>query len=119
MGRPGEDYNIGGNNEVTNLELVTKLCNSMDKWAPDIPTKPATSLITFVKDRPGHDRRYAIDASKICTELGWTPAVTWEEGLEQTVRWYLENADWWQPLLSDEYRDYYQQWYRDRRSQDL
>jgi dTDP-glucose 4,6-dehydratase len=111
-GQPGETYNIGGNNEVKNLDLVKLLCELMDELATDIPVKPSSQLITFVKDRLGHDRRYAIDASKISTELGWTPQVTVEEGLRKTVRWYLDNQQWWQPLLSKEYQAYYQKVYQ-------
>lgn len=110
-GQPGETYNVGGNNEVKNLTLVSLLCDLMDELVPDLPSRPARSLITFVKDRPGHDRRYAIDATKIQTELGWTPTVTVEEGLRRTVEWYLAHRDWWQPLLSEEYQAYYQQVY--------
>jgi dTDP-glucose 4,6-dehydratase len=110
-GKAGETYNIGGNNEVKNLELVTLLCQLMDELAPDLPVKPANQLITFVKDRAGHDRRYAIDATKIRTELGWTPQETVERGLRKTIQWYLENPDWWQPLLSEDYKNYYQKVY--------
>lgn len=110
-GTPGETYNIGGNNEVKNIDLVKMLCQLMDELAPNLPISPAEELITFVKDRPGHDRRYAIDASKIKTELGWQPSVTVEEGLRETVNWYLENRHWWEPLLSQAYQAYYQQLY--------
>ena len=110
-GRPGQTYNIGGNNEVKNIDLVHLLCKLMDELAPELPVKPSAELITFVKDRPGHDRRYAIDASKIKQELDWTPQVTVEEGLRKTVQWYLNNQDWWQPLLSPEYQNYYKQLY--------
>ncbi|MGK7956398.1 MAG: dTDP-glucose 4,6-dehydratase [Crocosphaera sp.] len=110
-GKPGETYNVGGNNEVKNIDLVTLLCDLMDELAPDLPVKPAKELITFVKDRPGHDRRYAIDATKIKTELGWTPQETVENGLRKTIEWYLNNQDWWQPLLSKDYQDYYQKVY--------
>jgi dTDP-glucose 4,6-dehydratase len=115
---PGQTYNIGGNNEVKNLDLVQQLCALMDELAPqlanDLPVQPARGLITFVADRPGHDRRYAIDATKIQTDLGWTPAETLETGLRRTVEWYLTHRDWWQPLLSADYQDYYQQLYGQR-----
>ena len=110
-GQPGQTYNIGGNNEVKNIDLIHKLCELMNKLAPELPVRPAQKLITFVKDRPGHDRRYAIDATKIKTELGWTPSETLEGGLRRTIKWYLRNCDWWQPLLSQEYQAYYQQVY--------
>lgn len=106
-GKAGETYNIGGNNEVKNIDLVRMLCDLMDELAPDLPVKPARNLITFVRDRPGHDRRYAIDASKIRTELGWQPQETVEGGLRKTIQWYLDHRDWWQPLLSKEYQEYY------------
>jgi dTDP-glucose 4,6-dehydratase len=107
QGKAGETYNIGGNNEVKNIDLVRMLCELMNELAPDLPVKPAQNLITFVKDRPGHDRRYAIDASKIRTELGWQPQETVEGGLRKTIQWYLDHRDWWQPLLSKEYQEYY------------
>lgn len=110
-GRIGQTYNIGGNNEIKNIDLVQIICNTMDQIAPNIPTKPSKNLITFVKDRPGHDRRYAINSSKIQTELGWTPKYTIESGLKATLEWYLANPQWWQPLLSQEYQNYYLQVY--------
>ena len=93
-GRIGEHYNIGGRNEVTNIALVRMLCNILDELQPMAGGWPRTDLITFVADRKGHDRRYAIDAAKIVTELGWTPAETIETGLRRTVEWYLDNPDW-------------------------
>jgi dTDP-glucose 4,6-dehydratase len=110
-GKPGETYNVGGNNEVKNIDLVHKLCELMDELAPDLPVRPAKKLITFVKDRAGHDRRYAIDSTKLKTELGWTPQETVEGGLRRTIEWYLNNRDWWQPLLSQEYQEYYRKVY--------
>ena len=110
-GKPGETYNIGGNNEVKNIDLVGILCDIMDELARDLPVQPCRELITFVKDRPGHDRRYAINATKIKEQLGWTPSVTREEGLRQTVEWYLKNREWWEPLLSEEYQAYYRKVY--------
>lgn len=106
-GIPGETYNIGGNNEVKNIDLVKLLCEIMNELADDLPVSPTQELITFVKDRPGHDRRYAINASKIKEDLGWEPQETLEQGLRKTVAWYLENQKWWQPLLSEEYQSYY------------
>ena len=94
----GRSYNIGGENERTNLELVKTLCSILDRLRPRTEGR-YVELITFVTDRPGHDARYAIDPSRIRNELGWRPSVTVEEGLEQTVQWYLDNEDWWQSLL--------------------
>jgi dTDP-glucose 4,6-dehydratase len=113
-GKPGETYNIGGNNEVKNIDLVTLICDLMDDLAPALPVRPARNLITFVQDRPGHDRRYAIDATKIKTELGWEPQATVESGLRQTLEWYLTHEDWWRPLLSENYQSYYQKMYGER-----
>lgn len=110
-GKSGETYNIGGNNEVKNIDLVNLLCEIMDEIAPDLPVKPTKKLITFVKDRAGHDRRYAIDSSKLQNELGWQPQQTVESGLRYTLQWYIDNRDWWQPLLSEEYQDYYEKIY--------
>lgn len=110
-GKVGETYNVGGNNEVKNLDLVHMLCDLMNELAHNLPVRPAQSLITFVKDRPGHDRRYAINSTKLQTALGWTPSVTVQEGLRQTVEWYLQNEAWWKPLLSEEYQAYYRKVY--------
>ena len=104
-GVAGERYNVGGNNEKTNLEVVEVICDQLDEMAPPLSDGRARrSLISFVTDRPGHDFRYAIDASKIKRELGWEPRYTFETGIRQTVRWYLDNADWWQPILDGTYR---------------
>ena len=97
-GEIGRSYNIGGENECTNLELVQMLCAILDEKRP--AAKPYAEQITFVTDRPGHDARYAIDPSRISAELGWCPSVTVEEGLARTVQWYLENEAWWRPLLA-------------------
>ncbi|MBY6016075.1 dTDP-glucose 4,6-dehydratase [Qipengyuania gaetbuli] len=97
-GEEGRSYNIGGDNERTNLELVQAICSILDRVQPRSEGL-YSDLITFVTDRPGHDARYAIDASRIRDELGWQPSVTVEEGLERTVTWYLENEAWWRPLL--------------------
>jgi dTDP-glucose 4,6-dehydratase len=104
QGRPGESYNVGGDGERTNLEVVTAICALLDEMRPDSPHVPHAGLITFVADRPGHDRRYAIDASKIRRDLGWRPRHTFETGLRDTVRWYLDNDWWWRPIWSGRYR---------------
>lgn len=104
-GRIGEIYNIGGHNEKTNLEVVSTVLKKLGK--PD-------SLIRFVKDRPGHDRRYAIDPTKIKNELGWYPETDFESGIEKTVRWYLENREWWEKIKSGEYTEYYEKMYQNR-----
>ena len=99
-GELGRSYNIGGENEAKNIDLVRTICAHMDDLHP--AGAPHADLITFVTDRPGHDRRYAIDPTRIRNELGWRPSVTVEEGLRRTVEWYLANEDWWRPLLSRE-----------------
>lgn len=99
QGAVGRNYNIGGENERTNLEMVETLCAILDRLSPR-DRGSYTELITFVTDRPGHDARYAIDPARIRDELGWRPSVTVEGGLEKTVHWYLDNEDWWRPLLS-------------------
>jgi len=104
QGRLGETYNIGGHNEKTNLEVVHGVCAALDELLPDSPHRPHAKLITFVADRPGHDRRYAIDASKIQRELGWTPQETFETGLRKTVQWYLDNEAWCQRVMDGSYR---------------
>ena len=104
-GRPGETYNIGGWNEKRNLEVVETICDIVDEIAPRSGT-PRRELITFVKDRPGHDRRYAMDARKIERDLGWRPRETFESGIRKTVRWYLENDDWIRDVTSGSYRQW-------------
>lgn len=109
-GKNGQSYNIGGFNEWKNIDLVRELCKQMDE---KLNRDPGTSekLITFVKDRPGHDLRYAIDANKIKNELGWIPSVTFEEGLSKTIDWFLENQDWLEKVASGDYRNYYEKFY--------
>jgi dTDP-glucose 4,6-dehydratase len=104
-GKTGETYNIGGHNEKTNLEVVELICSILEELAPNKPNgiNKYQDLITFVKDRPGHDKRYAIDASKIERELGWVPDETFDSGLRKTVKWYLNNSAWWERVLSGKY----------------
>jgi dTDP-glucose 4,6-dehydratase len=106
QGRVGETYNIGGNCEKTNLEVVQTLCALLDERFPDSPHRPHHRLITFVKDRPGHDRRYAINSGKISRELGWRPQESFESGLAKTVRWYVENPAWVASVESGAYRQW-------------
>lgn len=110
-GRNGEAYNVGGFNEWQNIDLVKELCRQMDEKL-DRPDGTATQLITFVKDRPGHDLRYAIDATKINEELGYEPSVTFEEGLSKTIDWYLSNQEWLDEVTSGEYQHYYEKQYQ-------
>ncbi len=100
-GRPGETYNVGGRNERTNLQVVETICDELDRIMPT--NTPRRELITFVADRPGHDQRYAIDATKLETELGWRAQETFETGLRKTVQWYVDNSDWWKPLRKSVY----------------
>lgn len=106
QGSVGESYNIGGNNEVRNIDVVHSICDILDELAPDERkgVKSYRELITFVNDRPGHDVRYAIDASKIKEKLDWQPSETFESGLRKTVKWYLQNREWWQAVLNGSYR---------------
>ena len=104
-GRAGEVYNVGGHNERTNLEVVKTILKELGK--PE-------SLITFVTDRPGHDMRYAIDPTKIHSELGWLPETKFEDGIRQTIQWYLDNKKWWQDIISGEYQNYFDQYYRQK-----
>lgn len=100
QGRIGRTYNIGGNNEKRNLEVVTTVCAILDRLRPRSDGRAYAEQIAFVADRPGHDRRYAIDADRIRTELGWEPAETFESGIDKTVNWYLDNEAWWRPLVA-------------------
>ena len=112
-GRVGESYNVGGLNEWTNLDLVNYLCRLMDKKL-NRSEGESEELITYVTDRAGHDMRYAIDASKLESELNWKPSLKFEEGLEKTVDWYLANSKWIEEVTSGSYRDYYEKMYQDR-----
>jgi dTDP-glucose 4,6-dehydratase len=102
-GIPGETYNVGGRNERTNLEVVETICDTLDALRPRKNGKPYKALITFVKDRPGHDKRYAIDASKLETELGWKALENFDTGIRKTVQWYLDNKWWWNPIREKKY----------------
>jgi dTDP-glucose 4,6-dehydratase len=103
-GRVGETYNVGGNAERENIAVVTTICALLDARQPLANDKPRDTLITYVKDRPGHDRRYAIDSSKLQRELGWHPSQSFESGIEHTVDWYLEHQPWVQRVLDGSYR---------------
>ena len=113
-GTPGETYNIGGNSERTNLEVVTAICDMVDAAAPRASREPRRNLITFVADRPGHDRRYAINAAKISRELGWSPQETFSRGLRKTIDWYLANNDWIQNVRTGAYRECIRKNYTER-----
>ena len=104
-GRVGEVYNIGGHNEMKNIDIVKIICKALDK--PE-------SLITYVTDRKGHDMRYAIDPTKIHNELGWLPETKFADGIQKTIKWYLENREWWETIISGEYQNYYEKMYGDR-----
>ena len=105
-GREGEVYNVGGHNERKNIDIVRLICKALGK---------SESLITYVADRKGHDLRYAIDPTKIHTELGWLPETKFEDGIQKTIQWYLNNKSWWQEIVSGEYRNYYQKMYEERK----
>ena len=104
-GRVGEVYNVGGHNEMSNIDIVKIICKTLGK--PE-------SLITYVSDRKGHDLRYAIDPEKIHSELGWLPETKFADGIQRTIKWYLENENWWKPIISGEYRNYYEKMYGKR-----
>jgi dTDP-glucose 4,6-dehydratase len=110
-GRPGETYNIGGCNEWTNIDIVKCVCRTLDELRPE--GRPRETLITYVKDRPGHDRRYAIDSGKLMREFGWSPANRFEDGIVKTVRWYLEHPEWLRRARSGDYQEYYRRQYGD------
>jgi len=114
-GKVGETFNVGGNSERRNLEVVETICDILDEVAAPLSDGASRrSLIRFVKDRPGHDQRYAIDASKLRTELGWEPEVTFEEGIRRTIQWYLANPGWIDAIVNGSYQDYYRFMYGDR-----
>jgi dTDP-glucose 4,6-dehydratase len=112
QGKIGETYNVGGNQELTNLAVVEKICSILDEWVPQ--KESYASLITFVKDRLGHDRRYAINTQKIQTELGWVPKTSFDNGLRKTIQWYLDHSDWVETVRSGHYQTWIQQNYSDR-----
>ncbi|HEX4067991.1 MAG TPA: dTDP-glucose 4,6-dehydratase [Acidobacteriaceae bacterium] len=113
-GRVGETYNVGGNSERKNIDVVTTICDLLDEMRPDAAIGSRRKLITYVKDRPGHDRRYAIDASKVARELGWQPAERFESGLRRTVRWYLDHPAWVENVRSGNYLQWIEQNYGER-----
>jgi len=106
QGHVGETYNVGGRCEKNNLELIGAICELLDELRPSDPVVPHSKLITFVKDRPGHDRRYAMDTRKIERELDWHPVETFESGIGKTIRWYLEHEDWVRDVTSGSYRQW-------------
>ena len=116
-GTPGETYNVGGNSERNNLDVVHTICDLVDELCPNPTIGPRRKLIKFVADRPGHDRRYAIDARKIANELSWTPSIDFEHGLRNTVEWYLNHASWIENVRSGAYRTWIKQNYEERIAQ--
>jgi dTDP-glucose 4,6-dehydratase len=114
-GRPGETYNVGGLNEMSNIAVVQAICDILDEWRPGV--RPRRELITYVKDRPGHDRRYAIDCRKLTAELGWKPQESFSSGIRKTIAWYLENVPWVEAITSGNYRDWIDRNYADRETQ--
>ncbi len=113
-GRPGQTYNMGGCAEMTNLDVVNTICRTLDELRPPVDSSSHTALISFVKDRPGHDRRYAMDIRKIKAELGWAPKESFASGIRKTVSWYLENSDWVESVTSGAYRDWIKTQYAGR-----
>jgi dTDP-glucose 4,6-dehydratase len=113
-GVPGESYNIGGRCEQKNLTLVHFICDYLDERLGHLKGRPRRNLIRFVTDRPGHDRRYAMDATKLSKELGWHPSIPFEQGLRQTIDWYLAHPQWVKAILDGTYMDYYEQQYGER-----
>ena len=113
-GRVGEVYNIGGNHEKTNLDIVHTVCSILDELSPAVSGESYRRLITFVNDRPGHDRRYGINAHKIETELGWIPSETFESGIRKTVAWYLDNLNWVENIVSGSYQNWLSENYENR-----
>jgi len=106
QGRVGETYNVGGRSEKKNLDIIAAICGLLDELRPNDPAVPHRKLVTFVKDRAGHDRRYAMDTRKIERELNWRPQETFESGIHKTVRWYLEHEDWVRDVTSGSYRQW-------------
>jgi len=110
-GKIGEQYNIGGANERRNIDVVRLICNLLDEMVEPLPSGPRENLITFVKDRPGHDFRYAMDITKMKTHIGWTPKTDFKEGLKKTIRWYLTHRDWVERIKSGEYQQWIKEFY--------
>ena len=111
--KPGETYNIGGRCELANLDTVGIICDVLDDIRPSENSRPHRELIKFVKDRPGHDFRYAIDCAKLENELGWSPRETFDSGIRKTIQWYLDNREWVERVKSGEYRTWIEQHYED------